>query len=875
MKSNEIRKKFLEFFGDNNHTLVSSSSLIPEKDPTLLFVNAGMVQFKNLFLGIEKRDYERATTCQKCVRAGGKHNDLENVGKTLRHHTFFEMLGNFSFGDYFKDNAIAYAWKLLRDVYHLDEKRMWITVFKDDDEAAKIWKKIGIREDRIVKLGEKDNFWSMGDEGPCGPCSEILYDLGEHVGCRQPSCAVGCDCDRFLEIWNLVFMEFNRSKDGQMTKLPQPSIDTGMGLERVSSIMQGKLGNYETDLFRPIITRLEDVSRNVYGENEKTDIAMRVISDHIRGATFIINDGVLPSKDGRGYVLRRILRRALRYGKKIGIEREFLSDLSAAVVDIMGDVYPDTRNNHPYIARVIKGEEERFIETLSTGMRVYDEIVDEITSKGGTVVPGDMVYKLYDTFGFPVDITAEMAQEDGLSMDMDGFVQSLEEQKERSRTSSKIKGDGLEEGHVAVLKEGISNEFLGYQAVHVSQATTTTLIKGDQVVDSISAGETGEAFFDRTPFYAESGGQVEDEGFVKWQGGWARVTGAKKVKADLFSHTVVVEEGVLKKGQKVDLEIDVDRRKSIARNHTATHLLQYALRQVLGDHVKQSGSMVDKDRLRFDFTHFQAMDEAELARVEDIVNQKIMESIDVLTQERQREDAIREGATALFEEKYGDTVRVVSISDFSTELCGGTHIQNTGEVGSFYIVSEGSLASGVRRIEAVSGKGAIAHKRKMDAMIKGIAKVANSEPDRVMDRIEGLVGELNTKSREMERLKDELTAYKVEDAIKDAPEKNGAKIISIFVPNGKAEDLRKVTDIIRDRVKSCVAVVGTKEDAKGMLIVAVSKDLLNTYNAGKIIKRLMEQYGGKGGGGPQIAQGGIPGDKIKAALKSVTELMDN
>lgn len=875
MKSNEIRKKFLEFFSENGHSIVSSSSLIPEKDPSLLFVNAGMVQFKNLFLGIEKRDYLRATTCQKCVRAGGKHNDLENVGKTLRHHTFFEMLGNFSFGDYFKDDAIAYAWKLLRDTYQIDEKRMWITVYKDDNEAAKIWKKIGIREDRIVRLGEKDNFWSMGDEGPCGPCSEILYDLGENVGCRQPSCAVGCDCDRFLEIWNLVFMEFDRSRDGKMIKLPRPSIDTGMGLERIASIMQGKLGNYDTDLFRPIIAKLEDVSRNVYGENEKIDIAMRVISDHVRGATFVINDGVLPSKDGRGYVLRRILRRALRYGKKIGIEHEFVSDLSATVVDIMGDVYPDIRNNHPYIVRVIKGEEERFIETLSTGMKVYDEFVEEIKSRGESVMPGEMIYRLYDTYGFPIDITAEMAQEDGFSMDMDGFARSLEEQKERSRTSSKIKGEGLDEGHVAVLKEGICSEFLGYQSVCVSQATTMSLIKSDKIVDTIQAGEIGEAFFNQTPFYAESGGQVEDEGTVSWPGGRARVTAAKKVKADLFSHTIVIEEGILKKGQAVDLSIDIERRKNIARNHTATHLLQYALRQVLGDHVKQSGSLVDKDRLRFDFTHFQAMDGAEIARVEDIVNEKIMESIDVCTQERMREEAIREGATALFEEKYGDKVRVVNVGDFSAELCGGTHVRNTGEIGSLYIVSEGSLASGVRRIEAVTGKSAVAYKRKMDAAIKGIAQVANTEPERVRERVEGLVSELNNQSREMEKLKDELTAYKVEDAIKSAPEKDGTKVISLFVPNAKAEDLRKVTDIIRNRIKSCVAAVGTKDDVKGMLIVAVSKDLLSRYNAGKIIKKLMEHYGGKGGGGPQIAQGGIPGDKIKAALKSVVEVMDS
>ncbi len=875
MKSNEIRNKFLDFFSGNNHTVVSSSSLLPEKDPSLLFVNAGMVQFKNLFLGIEKRDYSRATSCQKCVRAGGKHNDLENVGKTLRHHTFFEMLGNFSFGDYFKDDAVAYAWKLLKDTFQLDATRMWVTIYKDDEEAGNIWKKIGVREDRIVKLGEKDNFWSMGDEGPCGPCSEILYDLGEHVGCRQPTCSAGCDCDRFLEIWNLVFMEFDRSKDGRMTKLPRPSIDTGMGLERVTSVLQGKLGNYETDLFSPILRRLEDISRSVYGEDEKTSIAMRVIADHVRGATFIINDGVLPSKDGRGYVLRRILRRALRYGKKIGIEHEFLHDLSGVVVDMMGDVYPDIRNNHAYITRVIKGEEERFLETLNTGMRVYDEVVDEIKSKSGTIIPGELAYKLYDTYGFPVDITREMAEEDGLSLDTAGFEKSLAEQKERSRTTSKIKGEGLEGSHAAALKEGICSEFLGYRTVHVPGATTTTIIKDDKVVDALKEGETGEAFFDRTPFYAESGGQAEDEGTVTWPEGKARVTAAKKVKADLFSHTVTVDRGVLKKGQKVDLSIDVERRKSTARNHSATHLLQYALRRVLGDHIKQSGSLVNKDRLRFDFTHFQAMDEAEIAQVEDIVNEKIMECIDVSTTEKQKEDAIREGATALFEEKYGDKVRVVGIGDFSAELCGGTHVGNTGEIGSFYIVSEGSLASGVRRIEAVTGKGAISHTRRLEGTIKALARITNADADHVKDRVEGVVAELSARSREVEGLKDELTAYKVEDAIDEAPERDGAKIISMFVPNAKAEDLRKVTDIIRDRVKSSVAVVGTREDAKGMLIVAVSKDLLKTYNAGKIIKRLAEKYAGKGGGGPQIAQGGIPGDKIKTALKNVGEVLDN
>ncbi len=874
MKSNEIRKTFLKFFSDNNHTVVSSSSLLPEKDPTLLFVNAGMVQFKNLFLDIEKRDYVRATTCQKCVRAGGKHNDLDNVGKTLRHHTFFEMLGNFSFGDYFKDDAIAYAWKLLKDVFRLEEDRIWITVYKDDDDAALIWKKVGIRGDRIVRLGEKDNFWSMGDEGPCGPCSEILYDLGENVGCKQPTCAVGCDCDRFLEIWNLVFMEFERSRDGQMTKLPRPSIDTGMGLERIACIMQGKLGNYETDLFSPILRRLEDISRSVYGENEKIDTAMRVIADHVRGATFIINDGVLPSKEGRGYVLRRILRRALRYGKKIGIEKEFLYDLSGAVVDIMGDVYPDIKNNHPYIVRVIKGEEERFLETLNTGMRVYDEFVKEIKSKGGMVIPGDLIYKLYDTYGFPIDITAEMTNEDGLSLDMAGFEKSLEEQKERSRAGSRIKGEAWAEGHVAVLRDDVRNTFVGYKTLK-ADGVILAMVRDERVVEELSEGDEGEVFFDCTPFYAESGGQVEDEGLVDGPSGRAVVNDVIKVKQDVFAHRVKVTMGSLKKGDKVHLAVDKEKRKGVSRNHTATHLLHYALRTVLGEHVKQSGSLVQKDRLRFDFTHFEGLTDNELQKTEDIVNEKIMESLDVITEERQKEDAIREGATALFEEKYGDTVRVLRIGDFSRELCGGTHVKNTGEIGSFYIVSEGSLAYGVRRIEAVTGKGAVRYKRKLDNIVKYISRLSNTEPDRVEERVEGIIGELNAKSNEIEKLKEEIITHRVEEAVKDAVEKNGAKVVAMYVPDAKADDLRKVTDIIRNRIKSCVAVVGTREEAKGMVVAAVTKDLLGTYNAGKIIKKLAEQYGGKGGGGPQIAQGGIPGDKIKAALKSVADILND
>ena len=872
MTSKELRKKFLDYFLAQGHTIVPSSSLVPEKDPTLLFVNAGMVQFKNVFLEIEKRPYDKATSCQKCVRAGGKHNDLENVGKTLRHHTFFEMLGNFSFGNYFKKEAVAYAWEFLRVVLNLDESRLWITVYKDDEDAATLWKNMGVREDRIVRLGEKDNFWSMGDEGPCGPSSEIIYDLGEQVGCRQPACRVGCDCDRYLEIWNLVFMEFERTKDGEMKRLPHPSIDTGMGLERITAVLQGKIGNYETDLFAPILAKIGDIAGAAYGNNDRIDTAMRVIADHIRGATFIINDGVLPSKDGRGYVLRRIIRRALRYGKKIGIEKEFLHRLSAAVVDTMEDVYPEIKSNHPYIVRVLKGEEERFVETLGVGMREYEEIADAVKARGEASIPGELVYKLYDTYGFPLDITKEMAEEDGLSVDMAGFERALKDQKERSRTQSKIKGDRLDEGHVAVLKENIKNAFLGYETLE-AEGRIIHILKDQAIVERLEEGEEGELFLDATPFYAESGGQVEDEGTIKAPAGRATVTGVQKVKEDLFSHRVVVKEGFFAKGDKVVSAVDKDKRKGVARNHTATHLLQYALREVLGNHVKQSGSHVDKDRLRFDFTHFQGMTDEELSQVENVVNGKIMECANVTTDLKSREEAIREGATALFEEKYGDTVRVVRISEISSELCGGTHVKNTGEIGSFSILSESSLASGVRRIEAVTGEAAVNLNRERKATISAIARLSNTEPAKVQEKVEGVIEELKEREKEIERLKEVITTYKVDEAIQQAHEKDGAKIISMYVERASAEDLRKITDIIRGKTGSFVAVVGTKDSGKGLLVAAVSKDMQAKYSAGKIVKGITEKYNGKGGGGPNVAQGGVPADNLLEAIKDVEAVL--
>lgn len=872
MTSNDIRRLFLNYFADNGHTIVPSSSLVPEKDPTLLFVNAGMVQFKNVFLGIEKRDYIRATSCQKCVRAGGKHNDLDNVGKTLRHHTFFEMLGNFSFGDYFKKEAIAYAWRFLRDVLNLDEKRLWITIYKDDEDAAMIWKQIGVKEERIIRLGEKDNFWSMGDEGPCGPCSEIVYDLGETVGCKRPICMVGCDCDRFLEIWNLVFMEFERQKDGTLKKLPRPSIDTGMGLERIASVLQKKVGNYETDLFVPILKRIEDISGLAYGETEKKDIAMRVIADHVRGATFIINDGVLPSKEGRGYVLRRIIRRALRYGKKMGIEKEFLYSLSSVVVDLMEDAYPEIKQNHAFIVRVLKGEEERFLETLNIGMRLYEEIADDLKSKGLNIIPGSLIYKLYDTYGFPVDITREMAEDDGLSLDMAGFEEELKAQKERSRTASKIKVDELETGHIEALKADLKNKFVGYERFY-STGKILAIISKDLSKETLGENEVAELFLDTTPFYAESGGQVEDTGLIKTKDGEAVVIAVKKVRQDLFAHKIKVTKGEIKTGDICELYVDIEKRKAVSRNHTATHLLHYALRKVLGEHVKQAGSLVDGDRFRFDFTHFQSLSDSELARVEDIVNEKILDCIDVKIEEKTREDAIKEGAIALFEEKYGEMVRVVNIGNFSAELCGGTHVRNTGEIGSFYIIGETSLAASVRRIEAVTGKGSINFKRKIEGILKNLSKQTNTEIARLEDRITGYIEELKEKEKTIERLKTEIISYKIEDAIKSAQEKDGIKIVSLFLENATIDDLRKAADIVRSKEHRSIVVAGSKDELKGMVIVAVSKGLQNQYNAGKLLKTLTERFNGKGGGGPNIAQGGLPPENIKNALKDFYKIV--
>ncbi len=623
---------------------------------------------------------------------------------------------------------------------------------------------------------------------------------------------------------------------------------------------------------RRFLKGLEDISGYAYGEREGIDTAFRVIADHVRGATFIINDGVLPSKEGRGYVLRRIMRRAVRYGKKIGIEREFLHELSKVVVDKMEDVYPEVKNNHPYIAQVLKGEEERFLETLSVGIRLYEEEKQQVLSRGGTVIPGDVVYKLYDTYGFPVDITEEMAREDGLYLDVPGFEKALAEQKERSRADWKTKKEGWVQVSTGVVAEGARNIFTGYETLR-SEGRIVGIVKQEESSDEIREGEEGAIFFDVTPFYGESGGQTFDEGVIRSDGSEALVLAVSRIREDLFSHKVNVKKGAFRVGQNAELVVDVERRKGIARNHTATHLLQYALRSVLGDHVKQSGSLVEKERLRFDFSHFQAPDAEQLARVEDIVNDKIMDVAEVRTDVKSKDEAVRDGATALFEEKYGDTVRVVKVGDFSMELCGGTHVRNTGEIGSFAIVSEGSLAYGIRRIEAVTGKGALDYRRKIEHVARSVARELKTDIDNIEPRIEGLLAEIQTKEKEIERLKEGATVQKVDDAIAAAWEKNGARIITMAIDGGKADDLRKVTDIIRSKVKSCVVVVGTKDESKGTLVVAVTKDLAKQFSAGAVMKAVTEKFGGKGGGNPQMAQGGVPAEHLADALAYVREVL--
>ena len=875
MTGTEIRARFLQYFADRGHTIVSSSGILPKNDPTLMFANAGMNQFKDCFLGLEDRGYYRAVSSQKCVRAGGKHNDLENVGRTARHHTFFEMLGNFSFGDYFKKEAIAYAWEFLTAELKLDKSRLYVTVYTDDDEAADIWHfQEGIPRERIFRFGEKDNFWSMGDTGPCGPCSEIFYDQGAEIGCDRPDCNVGCECDRYMEIWNNVFMQFNRSSDGTLTPLPKPSVDTGMGLERVSAVMQGVTSNYDIDILQGIVRHIERLTGKKYGADEKDNVSMRVIADHARAVTFLICDGALPSNEGRGYVLRRIMRRAARHAKMLGCAEPMLFNMVDAVREVMGDAYHELQEREEYIKKVVLAEEQRFIETLDRGLAILNDEVAMLRSAGKNTIPGEALFKLYDTYGFPTDLTADIVESEGFTIDEAGFEICMERQRAQAREH--WKGSG-EEGIAQIYKElhssGLRGRFVGYDEMSAS-APVLAVIRDGVPVESANVGDSVAVITEKTPFYGDSGGQKGDGGTISTGKANLEIVSASRPFIDLVVHHAVVKEGILKVGDSADLKVAQAERDATCRNHTATHLLQSALRQVLGEHVKQAGSLVSQGRLRFDFTHFSALTYSELRQVETIVNRFVIANDQVVTREMNIAEAIEAGATALFDEKYGDSVRVVKVGDVSMELCGGTHVRAAGDIGLFKIVSEAGIAAGVRRIEALTGFVALDFVRQMEDEQKEIAALLKSETGNSRDRVEKLLAGQKELQREIEALKAKLNVAASGDLLSQAVELQGVKLLAIQVQVEDIKALRDLSDTLKGRIGSGVIVIGAEIAGKANLLVAVTKELSITIKAGDIIKQIAPIIGGSGGGKPELAQaGGNLPDKLDEALAAVAGIL--
>jgi alanyl-tRNA synthetase len=878
----QIRELFLRFFEERGHRRAASSALVPQNDPTLLFTNAGMVQFKDVFTGRERRDYSRATTSQKCVRAGGKHNDLENVGFTARHHTFFEMLGNFSFGDYFKKDAIAWAWELVTspDWLGVSRDRLAATVFAGegvlpwDEEAYRLWKEQGVPEDRIHKLGAKDNFWSMGETGPCGPCSEIHYFQGDDVPCAEEAAGrackgVACDCDRWLEIWNLVFMQFERGGDGNLTPLPKPSIDTGAGLERMAAVVQGKRSNYDTDLFQSIIRAIEKLSGKRYGAGVDDDVSMRVIADHARATTFLVGDGVLPSNEGRGYVLRRIMRRAIRHGKRLGLERPFLADVCGAVLEEMGAAYPETRANAAFITKVAGQEEESFRRTLDKGLAILEEEMARLARKGERVVPGEVAFQLSDTFGFPLDLTRVIAAEGGLSVDEAGFDRHLAEQRARSEW----KGSG--EQAVGDLHKQIAAElgevhFLGYETPS-AQAEVKALIANGARVARAAKGDRVEVVAAATPFYGESGGQVGDVGIISGPGGKVRVDDAQRSVPGLITHVGEVVEGEIAVGDVAQLAVDDRRRDLIRANHSATHLLHFALRERLGEHVKQAGSVVAPDQLRFDFSHFQPLSEDELKGIEARVNELVRENAETDTAVLKLEEARQAGAMMIFGEKYGDVVRVVRIGP-SKELCGGTHVRRTGDVAFFKIGSEESIAAGVRRIVAFTGPRAVEESQRADAELRRAAALLRAGAFEVAQKIEQTQRRVKELERALEEARSKVAAAQSGDLAAQARDVGGAKVLAARV-QGDGKTLRDLADKLRDRIGKGVVALGAEHEGKAILLVAVTRDLTAKVKAGDLVKEAAKLVGGSGGGKPDMAQaGGADPSGLEKALEKVVEL---
>ncbi len=879
----EIRELFLRFFEERGHRRVASSPLVPQNDPTLLFTNAGMVQFKDVFTGRERRDFSRATSSQKCVRAGGKHNDLENVGFTARHHTFFEMLGNFSFGDYFKRDAVAWAWELVTSDRWLGVpvERLAITVFAGeggipwDEEAYQLWKAQGVREDRILKLGAKDNFWAMGETGPCGPCSEIHYFQGEDISCAEEdagrACAgVACDCDRWLEIWNLVFMQFERGVEGGLTPLPKPSIDTGAGLERLAAVVQGKRSNYDTDLFQAILRAVEGASGKAYGATPEDDVSMRVVADHARATAFLVGDGVMPSNEGRGYVLRRIMRRAVRHGKRLGLEKPFLATVCGAVLEEMGAAYPDTQASRAFIERVALSEEESFRRTLDRGLVILEEELARVTASGGKVLHGKVAFQLYDTFGFPMDLTRTIAVEHGVEVDEPGFDKHMAEQRARSEW----KGSGEASAgdlHKAIATELGETKFLGYDAPTARAEVKALLVNGARAARA-RAGDAVEVVCDATPFYGESGGQVGDTGRISGPRGRVAVSDAQRPVPGLIVHLGKVEEGELAVGDLVELEVDEERRDLIRANHSATHLLHHALRTRLGEHVKQAGSVVGPDGLRFDFSHFQPLAPEELRDVETEVNALVRRNEATDTAVLELAEARKTGAMMMFGEKYGDRVRVVRLGP-SKELCGGTHVRRTGDIAFFKIASEESIAAGVRRIVARTGPGAVRLAQRTEDELHRAAALLRAGAFEVAQKIEAAQVRMRELERALEEARSKAAAARSGDLVTQAREVNGVKVLAARV-EGDGDALRELADKLRSRIGQGVVALASESGGKAVLLVAVTKDLTARLRAGDLVREAAKLVGGKGGGKPDLAQAGGPDPTgIDGALARVEELV--
>ncbi len=857
ISSNEIRQRFLDFFARHDHHIVPSSPLVPASDPTLLFTNAGMVQFKDAFLGREERSYSRAVSSQRCVRAGGKHNDLENVGYTARHHTFFEMLGNFSFGDYFKREAIGYAWEFLTQDLGLPAGKLWITVYEDDQEAADIWlNEIGASPQRFSRIGAKDNFWSMGDTGPCGPCSEIFYDHGPEIPGGPPG-TPDEDGDRYVEIWNLVFMQFDRASDGTLNPLPKPSVDTGMGLERVAAVMQGVHDNYDTDQFVHLLAAI----RALAPDADPGSRSLRVVADHIRACSFLIVDSVLPSNEGRGFVLRRILRRAIRHGFQLGITEAFFHKLVPALVAEMGTAYPELQRQQAHVERVILQEEQRFAETLTQGMRLLE---DAFASSGGTL-DGATAFKLYDTYGFPIDLTEDVARERGVSVDRGGFETAMQEQRERARSASQFG-----KGEQALQGLEVRSDFVGYGQTRLEQAVAAVVADG-RAVASLAQNAEGAVVLSSTPFYAESGGQVGDRGVLRAADGLFEVRDTQKDASGAILHIGRVVAGEFRAGLPVQAEVDEERRLAIMRNHSATHLLHAALREVLGDHVQQKGSLVEPERLRFDFSHYQALTADELAQIEQRVNREILANHEAQTRVTSYQQALDDGAMALFGEKYGDSVRVMRLGDFSCELCGGTHVNRTGDIGLFKITAEAGIASGVRRIEAISGLGALQWAQTVDASLARLAISLKSNRDQLGERVEQILERARGLERELDQAKSQLAAQQGGDLLGAAVEIGGLKILSAQV-DADAKGLREMVDDLKNRIGSGAIVLGAVNDGKVQLVAGVTADSTGRLKAGELVNFVAAQVGGRGGGRPDMAQaGGDQPENLAAALAAVAD----